>query len=1096
MHLKKYWLISLVFLVFLIIVLGSDTTAFCETSLSGCTGPLVDPVRNPDGNGNPPLLGAQPPGYSARIEDPSSGTIYFGGSMVHYEIYNEGRFLRFWTEGDHPVVDKVVVKGGPNANSYDYSNDPVSSDCNLCSPEHPKEGSIPAISYFDIYVTIPQTGSLRVEKQFVFNEVTGYSFDVSNISIRLEGPSYPEGKTFFMDISEQGEGSLEFRDLLPGDYSVSEEYAGEEWESTVTGNSKVISSQTATVEIINTFRTGSLVINKEFVFDSDTDVTQIDDIAVRLKGPSFSEEGEVFVIDISESGNGSRAWYGLIPGKYEVKEEQSGKEWIADIPNNGEVEVIAEQTAFVDITNTHILYGGIDVKKVVIGEESGDDTIFHFTLTGGDLEDPIAFDLKNGEEWNNRELTAGSYTITETLDPNTGYRLAGYTVNEGILQKTDSVTVVVAGGEVVKITAENQVVAGQVTVYKNPEDTETISLLDELPVFDFELFRYDQSRKEYLLQETFQVAYGGSRTISGLLYGEYLVREKDDPEDGWIICSNNDQEFSVDDGALDTSLVFCNEPVETSLTVYKEAGNGETDDEIFGFELWRFDYTQGTDGDYILFRSFNIALGGSYMLENIPFGDYKIVELQDEEDGWLPCPDSEIEKYLTINSDVLHREIYFCNFKVSGTVTIHKSCDGYADDSAMFEVRRMLNEEDFEVFMTAEVPFNSSLKIGDIPAGIYIIHEIQDPEDGWVLSSANDLEVIISEKDHIQGSTDKSVYFVNEKIEAILTISKKVQNRPNDMTRFAVNISGPAEYEGPSMIWVHQGQDGTAVLSGLPLGTYVITEAPVSGYSPAGAASVTITLNEQNTSESIEFINIPDPVIKYATITIIKDVTGEESDITEFEMVINDTIKIKVKEGGPVSLTLPLGSYRVAETPMEGYETISISPGAFTLDTEGQQLTIHAVNRKTIPEKEGSLTIEKRIDDDVPDGTYFTIFIEGPQGYKNEVYVSADKPIVLSGLKLGTYILTEEEKEGYIILSEKNISVSLTVQAPDANVEFINGLDLLDIIDDEIPGTDPILPATGGIPPSISLIFGCIIIISGLALLFIQSRRSQKHREI
>jgi hypothetical protein len=727
MHLKKYWLISLVFLVFFIIVLGSGTTAFCEESLSGCTGPLVDPVINPDGNGNPPLLGAQPPGYSARIEDPSSGTIYFGGYMIRYEIYNEGRFLKFWAEGDYPIVEKVVVKGGPNANSYDYSIDPVSSDCNLCAPDHPNDGSIPQISYFDIYVSIPETGGLRINKQFVFDEVIGYSFEISNISIRIKGPSYPEGKTFFMDISEEGEGSLEFRELLPGDYTVYEESMGTEWDAVINGDGKVIAGQISTVEIRNTFRTGNLVINKHFVFEEEKGDTKIHDITVRLKGPSFKDEGEVYTIDVAEDGNGSRSWCGLIPGNYQVTEETDGTEWFVDIPNNGEVEVIAEQTASVEITNTHILYGGIDVKKVVTGSDSGDDTIFHFTLTGGELEDPIAFDLKNGEEWKNHELTEGLYTITETVDPNTGYRLEGYTVNEGILQNTDSLTVVLAEGEVVKITAENERVTGQVTVYKNPEDTEIMSLLDELPVFDFELFRYDQSRKEYLLQETFQIAYGSSRTISSLLYGDYLLREKDDPEDGWVICSNNDQEFRVDDGSLDISLVFCNEPVETSLTVYKEPGNDETDDVIFDFELWRFENDQGTDGDYIPFRSFSIALGGNYMLENIPFGDYKIVELQDEEDGWLPCPDSESVKYLTINSDELHAEVYFYNFKVMGSITIHKSCDGYADDSALFEVRKMRNEADYEVFKTVEVPVNDSVKLGDRGHPCRNIHYTRDP---------------------------------------------------------------------------------------------------------------------------------------------------------------------------------------------------------------------------------------------------------------------------------------------------------------------------------------------------------------------------------
>jgi hypothetical protein len=195
------------FVMFLVMLLafGTFTSAFAADG--SCSGPLVTPTKNPGGDGNPPLPTVEEPCYAVRVNSPATtGTLTFEGIVVHYETYGTNNaYLKFWTEGNVPIVRQVVVKGGPNANLYDYYGDlgyAVSSDCNLVSPDFPSEGQIPGISHFDMIVCVPQTGSLEINKEFVFGNVVGYDFDVDEITVKIVGPSYPSGQTFTIDIDQ------------------------------------------------------------------------------------------------------------------------------------------------------------------------------------------------------------------------------------------------------------------------------------------------------------------------------------------------------------------------------------------------------------------------------------------------------------------------------------------------------------------------------------------------------------------------------------------------------------------------------------------------------------------------------------------------------------------------------------------------------------------------------------------------------------------------------------------------------------------------------------------------------------------------------
>lgn len=131
-----------IFSVFMItmLVLGAFAVG---TSLAGDPpGPSVTPVPYP---GNPSCveLGFPLGGDDFKIENPVSGTyeLLFGTVTITTE---DGIYFD-WTSTFN--VFGVIVKGGPNANLYDYRPDGSYGDYGLHSPIH--GGSIPEISHIE-----------------------------------------------------------------------------------------------------------------------------------------------------------------------------------------------------------------------------------------------------------------------------------------------------------------------------------------------------------------------------------------------------------------------------------------------------------------------------------------------------------------------------------------------------------------------------------------------------------------------------------------------------------------------------------------------------------------------------------------------------------------------------------------------------------------------------------------------------------------------------------------------------------------------------------------------------------------------------------
>jgi hypothetical protein len=101
-----------------------------------------------------------------------------------------------------------------------------------------------------------ETGCLEINKEFVFGDIEGFDFDITEITVKIVGPSFPApGETFTINIGEDGTGSRTWCKLIPGNYTVTEESVGPEWMVVISGDGEVTVEAMckAVVDITNTY---------------------------------------------------------------------------------------------------------------------------------------------------------------------------------------------------------------------------------------------------------------------------------------------------------------------------------------------------------------------------------------------------------------------------------------------------------------------------------------------------------------------------------------------------------------------------------------------------------------------------------------------------------------------------------------------------------------------------------------------------------------------------------------------------------------------------------------------------------------------------
>ena len=243
-------------------------------------------------------------------------------------------------------------------------------------------------------------------------------------------------------------------------------------------------------------------------------------------------------------------------------------------------------------------------------------------------------------------------------------------------------------------------------------------------------------------------------------------------------------------------------------------------------------------------------------------------------------------------------------------------------------------------------------------------------------------------------------------------------------------------------------EDGWSV-SYNPTDRQVTVEA---GDEPGPQASITITntFGRGCLTVNKDFVN-PDTVELPDFIEV--QVTGDNYDET-----------FKLDAGNQWSVTicdLIPGDYTVTELDIDGWTT-SYSPGQTVEVIAGDEESAVEINitNTFIPGPTGSITIGKIVVDDdgdvINDDETFTVTLTGPNGYSNTFNITAGQTVPINGLALGTYSVTEADKNGYELVSITPDNFVLGVDNLNISVTIINEMLFEDIIvDPEEPGVDP-----------------------------------------
>jgi hypothetical protein len=355
--------------------------------------------------------------------------------------------------------------------------------------------------------------------------------------------------------------------------------------------------------------------------------------------------------------------------------------------------------------------------------------------------------------------------------------------------------------------------------------------------------------------------------------------DQDDPgtSPGGIDQDDPGTDLTPAEGDVRTMQLNCMPPTYPtygSITITKDVtGDRPAADATFNFTL------TGPDS---FSNSFSIVGEGFYTVPHLAFGEYTITETGVPANYMAKSNGSKI----TISASDVNKSFTFKNqYSRPTTLTISKTIVGNPGTTATFTfdidvLKGFYGYFWYEDYKTVSVDGGGSNQI-NIDPGHYKITEISIPIN-YRVSGINPQEICIGQKD------DAAVTFKNTytgPTTGAITITKRVANDEGirvPITEFTFHISGPGEFSKEFKL--NNSTNGSITFSGLAPGSYVITEDPISGFTPEGNDPDKEATVRCGSASTVEFTNIYDPDNPQER--IIKDVApydGEGIPETGFE---------------------------------------------------------------------------------------------------------------------------------------------------------------------------------------------------------------------
>nr|WP_297936161.1 SpaA isopeptide-forming pilin-related protein [uncultured Blautia sp.] len=422
------------------------------------------------------------------------------------------------------------------------------------------------------------------------------------------------------------------------------------------------------------------------------------------------------------------------------------------------------------------------VYDVIAAEDiyTGDGTLRY---EAGTIVDQITTN-ENGAA-TTKELYLGKYQVIETQAPE------GYVLNSTPVD----VELVYAGQEVSVTDAatgfENERQKIRIDAVKAMEQDETfhLGMNSEMTAVSFGLYAKEEIvaadgsviPADGLIEIAFCEEDGSINFKSDLPFGSYYVKEvSTDPH---YLMSGSVYEFTFTYVGQDTALMIAElndmNPIENNLKRGKIEGykvNGEEkglSGATFGlFDEWAQDYTE--ESAYMTVVS---EENGYFSFENVPYGDYVVVELEAPE-GYVG---TDAHHFVSVTYDTQVIGVKTINYQIVGSVKLTKVDKEYPENhliGAVFELYAdtdkdgEFNDEIDECLGELTEVNDGIYEKGGLLYGSYFIKERTAPE-GFLLDENVYPFSIVNDKEVVTIENEAGVGFINQPIRGEVTIFER-----------------------------------------------------------------------------------------------------------------------------------------------------------------------------------------------------------------------------------------------------------------------------------------------------------------------------------
>lgn len=788
---------------------------------------------------------------------------------------------------------------------------------------------------------------------------------------------YDSSKQVITTKTTNGSGVVLFSDLELGSYYYAETSAlpGYVQDSTLYPVSISSAGQTVQKTMTNSMGQGSLQVIKT------------DENGNPLKGVSFN------LLDSSQGvcGNGITDDNGemffpiLSLGEYYIQETETLPGFILDttlIP-------VSITTGGQTVTKTVVNHGGRGSLRLLKTDENGTP------LKG------VGFNLYDS---NQERLTFG-YTdddgilVFDDLPLGTYYYAEGFTIPGYAADDTKYPVQITENGQVVSKTVVNYKSAGTLKILKVDSETNT-------PLKGAEFTVYDMSFHEVAKGTTDET---GMVVFPGLPLGYYNYQETKAP-DGYVPTGSAEQILFSANGQVVTRTAL-NKPARGSIKITKQNDKGEV---LSGVVFTLYDENKNE------LRTGTTDENGVVLFENLPVGNYFYAET------------SELPGYIPFHSLMSARVGYagavevitFTNHTAYAHIRVIKT-DEYG--VPLTGVHFILTDADGTKVNEGDTDKDGKVLFASLPLGTYFLKETSAPA-GYELDDTP-IQIDLTQNGDLITKT-----ITNSHSTGSVSILK------TDSVTGAALAGAHFKLTDASRNLVKEGDtgsDGKLTFSGIPIGTYYLSETAAPNGYVLDSTPVTVEITTGGQTVSKTFVNAP----AVGSIAVTKTDAASGAALAGVHFKLVDTNGSTVKEGdtdsnGTLSFTnIPLGNYQLIETAtVDGY-VLDSTPVVVELTQANQTVTKNLTNARA----RGNVLIRKTASDTgyaLP-GVQFEL-LDQSGAVAASGTTGSDGTLLLDNLPLGSYSLKETQTVSGYVLKAESIPVSITQNGQTVEVSVTN----------------------------------------------------------